>query len=434
MLVQLTVENILSFDTPTTFSLVAGKITKQHINHVSKVCDVKLLRGAIVYGANAAGKSNLIKSVKLFRDMLLRNDCSVCAGHQFRLNNRVKPVMRFAFDYTGGNWLFHYEVHTDGMRVLRELLTAQDTNKESETIIDRTSKTLGSGSRLDGIEWFRNRTLKSSGLYLAKTIDDNLAAKKAELSDAPLVLAAYAGLREIAPVFSFSRGAFLQDLLRYDARFKTFLTDLLRRSDVGITDIGWEPVPEKEADALFDRHWIPVFEPSAFPTEKVRASIGIRDGKGWYLLTNSRTGRKAEELLLRHGVRSFHFAEESEGTIRLVELAPVLYALQRSTSVYFIDEIDCHLHPFLAKYLLETFLELQETKAQLVVTAHDTNLLTQELWRTDEIWFAEKRPKGSTDLYSVYQFAPRFDKDIEKGYLQGMYGAIPYFGKEPGRD
>ena len=67
------------------------------------------------------------------------------------------------------------------------------------------------------------------------------------------------------------------------------------------------------------------------------------------------------------------------------------------------------------------------------MTAHDTNLLTQELWRTDEVWFAEKRPKGSTDLYSVYQFAPRFDKDLEKGYLQGMYGAIPYFGMEPGR-
>ena len=433
MLVQLTLENVLSFDAPATFSMVAGKITKQHVNHVTKACGLKILRGAIVYGANAGGKSNLVRAVALFREMLLRNDCSVCAGRQFRLNDPVKPAMRFAFDYTGGERLFHYEVATDGTKVLLETLSVREDDGEDEVLFDRTPESSGLEPRLENVEWFRNRTVKPSGLYLAKTVEDNLPGQRERLADATLLLSAYSELRELTPVFSFSGGSSIGDMLRYDNRFKSFLADLLRRADIGITDIGWEPVPERETDRLFERHWIPGFEPDGYPPENVSASIGVRVGKDWYLLTKGKTWRKAEELRLRHGRASFHFAEESEGTIRLIELASFLYGLERFGGTYFIDELDCHLHPFLAKHLLRTFLERPETKAQLVVTAHDTNLLSQELWRTDEVWFAEKRPKGSTDLYSVYQFAPRFDKDLEKGYLQGMYGAIPYFGKEPDR-
>jgi AAA15 family ATPase/GTPase len=73
-------------------------------------------------------------------------------------------------------------------------------------------------------------------------------------------------------------------------------------------------------------------------------------------------------------------------------------------------------------------MENADNKGQLIVTLHDLNLMTQEIWRTDEIWFAEKRQDGSTDLYSLYQFSPRFDKNLQKGYMQGKYGAIPMIG------
>jgi AAA15 family ATPase/GTPase len=75
-------------------------------------------------------------------------------------------------------------------------------------------------------------------------------------------------------------------------------------------------------------------------------------------------------------------------------------------------------------------MDRENAESQLIVTLHDTNLMTHDIWRADEIWFAEKRVDGSSDLYSLYQFTPRFDKRLEKGYRQGLYGAMPHIGGE----
>ena len=431
MLVQLTLENVLSFDAPATFSMVAGKITKQHVNHVTKACGLKILRGAIVYGANAAGKSNLVRAVALFREMLLRNDCSVCAGRQFRLNDPVKPAMRFVFDYTGGERLFHYEVATNGTKVLRETLSVREDGGEDVVLFDRTPESSGLGARLTAVEWYANRTLKASALYLPKLIDDGLREHRKSVACSDLLISAYDSVKAVLPANSFllrPYGGVPAWMTGTD--FKAFLLRLLSTADVGITGLKWEAIPRKDAEELYDAHWDLAWRMAVDP----KSSVCLREGTSFFSLRRNSAGViVGEELRTVHAGKMFRLEDESEGTIRLVELAPLFYSLDHSEGTYFIDEFDCHLHPFLAKHLLRTFLELPETKAQLVVTAHDTNLLTQELWRTDEVWFAEKRPKGSTDLYSVYQFAPRFDKDLEKGYLQGMYGAIPYFGKEPGR-
>ena len=121
---------------------------------------------------------------------------------------------------------------------------------------------------------------------------------------------------------------------------------------------------------------------------------------------------------------------ESDGTVRLIHLSPMLYQMYKGHGTWFIDEADCHIHPVLMRYLLKSFMECKVDDVQLVITVHDTNLMTHDIWRTDEIWFAEKRVDGSSDLYSLYQFQPRHDKNLEKGYLQGLYGALPCLGGE----
>ena len=82
----------------------------------------------------------------------------------------------------------------------------------------------------------------------------------------------------------------------------------------------------------------------------------------------------------------------------------------------------------MSKFLIQEHMENDKSRGQLIVTLHDLNLMSNEIWRTDEIWFAEKRQDGSSDLYSLYQFTPRFDKDLQNGYMQGKYGAIPMIG------
>jgi len=127
----------------------------------------------------------------------------------------------------------------------------------------------------------------------------------------------------------------------------------------------------------------------------------------------------------------FSIDEESEGTQRLINLIPALFILQQKPEkVIFIDELDRRLHPLLSRQFLELSLHYQakESISQLIFTTHDTNLLDLDLLRRDEIWFVEKNQKGASHLYPLAEFKIRPDLKIEKGYLNGRFGAIPFFG------
>jgi AAA15 family ATPase/GTPase len=126
---------------------------------------------------------------------------------------------------------------------------------------------------------------------------------------------------------------------------------------------------------------------------------------------------------------SLSFDEESDGTQRFLHLLPALYHLKTRCKVFVIDELDRSLHPLLAHALLRFFVEsCPGACQQLVVTTHETHLLDQDLLRRDEIWFAEKDPKQQTHLYSLTELKVRNDLRIEKSYLQGRFGAIPFVG------
>ncbi len=127
----------------------------------------------------------------------------------------------------------------------------------------------------------------------------------------------------------------------------------------------------------------------------------------------------------------FATREESDGTRRLLTLAPLLYRLQhRSDATAAIDEIDRSLHPELTRHFLERFLA--EKTGQILVTTHDTNLLDARLLPRDSIWFVEKDHAAGSRLYPLTEFDPaqlaKLEGHLEDGYLQGRFGAIPFFG------
>ena len=125
----------------------------------------------------------------------------------------------------------------------------------------------------------------------------------------------------------------------------------------------------------------------------------------------------------------FDLYEESDGTNRLYELSPAFEQLiHESDIVYIIDELERSMHPLLAKELLKLFSSSKTTKSQLIFTTHESHLLDDSLLRRDEIWFTEKKSDGSTKLYPLSDFNPRGDKVLERGYLQGRYGGIPFLG------
>jgi AAA15 family ATPase/GTPase len=124
----------------------------------------------------------------------------------------------------------------------------------------------------------------------------------------------------------------------------------------------------------------------------------------------------------------FNLDEESDGTVRLLDFVPAFKNVISDQKVYIIDEIERSIHPLLIKELVQKFSADSMTKGQLIFSTHESQLLNQEIFRQDEIWFAEKNNDGSTDLYSLNDFKEHKTIDIQKGYLNGRYGSIPFLG------
>jgi AAA15 family ATPase/GTPase len=127
---------------------------------------------------------------------------------------------------------------------------------------------------------------------------------------------------------------------------------------------------------------------------------------------------------------AFEMKDESEGTRRLIQYAGGWLKVLQDGAVLFFDELDVSLHPAITRFLISLFNNPEQNLdgAQLVFSTHDTNLLDKDLFRRDQIWFTEKDKKEETRLYPLLDFSPRQDDNLEKGYLRGRYGALPFVG------
>ena len=146
--------------------------------------------------------------------------------------------------------------------------------------------------------------------------------------------------------------------------------------------------------------------------------------------------KKGDSFLVKHtkitqsdslgNEAEFDLDELSDGTLRLLDFIPAFRDVTLNRKVYVVDELERSMHPVLAKELVSKFSRDADTKGQLIFTTHESNLLDQSIFRQDEIWFAEKGPKGNTSLYSLSDYKEHNTIDIRKGYLNGRYGAVPF--------
>lgn len=421
MILKFVAENVLSFDDAVEFSLVAAENTRRHRNHVIDLDGVRVLRGAVLYGANAAGKTNLLKALHLLETMFLTRSSACLRNRQFRGNGQSRPWSKFELWFSGDDSerIFKYTVQANASAVRLETL---ESLTDEQVLLKREGLTVRFPQAEDS--WFQaqwDRTLRREILCFPALIDKGLGDNADKIKGAGVFMEALKGFRAFhvfsssAEVKAVAFGAML-----HVNEFRSFLLNLITTADVGIRDIEWTPVASMKVRPLFDQEIGP---------EDVRTRNGVfftSSGASFFALEISGGKERFFELKFLHGKARMSGNEESEGTLRLLHMALFLFALANIEAACFVDEIDCHLHPFLAKYLLERFFDKYHARSQLVVTTHDTNLMNADLWRTDEIWFAEKRRDGSTDLYSMFQFAPRPGTNPTKGYLQGRYGAIPF--------
>lgn len=209
-----------------------------------------------------------------------------------------------------------------------------------------------------------------------------------------------------------------------DGEYREEILKLIQTLDLGIRNLIIEkgvndkPLPEGLPEDLKNALTILL-------KKEGRESIGVRTSHEQY---------DAEGQLI--GQKLFNFdTQESEGTKKIFALAGPIIAALRSGHVFVIDELDARLHPLMTCELVRLFnsKETNPQHAQLIFTTHDTNLLGNDLFRRDQIWFTEKDYQGATSLYSLAEFKVdnakvRNDASYERDYIKGRYGAIPLLG------
>lgn len=425
MLLSFSVANFGSFNDKVTFTMAPGKISKQHPEHVLVREKNKALKGTAVYGANASGKTNFVKALEAFKNIINGLPTSGLLLSQFKLNNS-SDMTEFEVEFQTLDVAYQYILKTNGTDIPFEQLAIIQPYGDPKPLFTREKQKIELGALLKASEdWYKNRTFQSTNAYLFKLWQDGIVPNQAQIAGAEHIVRAINFFFNLHIVTSHSmmNPGVLGEFIRHE-EFKNFLKELLKAADVGITDIKWVQLSKEMTEQYFKQ-----FNAQSQNNDKVYGTAFLKSLDGETIAIDLNYGEKTGfTLKTMHRNVEFNIAEESEGTKRLIDLAVAFFQLKNRDFCLVIDELDCHLHPMLSKFLLQNHLENKEYQGQLIVTLHDLNLMSQDIWRTDEIWFTEKRIDGSTDMYSLYQYSPRFDKNLQNGYMQGKYGAIPMIG------
>lgn len=446
MLIQLTLQNFLSFRDEVTFSMLGVNSDQQHLEHLTNNAagkDRSLLPIAAIYGANAAGKSNLIEAVKFAKDLVVEGTRSTQSIPviPFKLGN-YKKSSRFEciFTYQGIQYSYGFKLNRE--QIFEEWLYGIPYDKKQEIMYferitsSKKETSLDYGTPLKGRSNKRKQFLdfvaegtRPNQLFLTEAIDRNV--------DVLVPVANW--FREaltIIPAEADYPG--LEIGILSDESFIDFISEFLRFAGTGIDSISTEEV-ELDIDYHFPNMPKIVIDDLIQELNQAdREALAIigSNSRGKRDLIRKNKDGKLELIQLKTQHRNdngnlidFTIEEESEGTQRLLNLIPILFLLkQEPEKVIFLDELDRRLHPLLSHFFVQTAINCREKSNQLIFTTHDTNLLDLDLLRRDEIWFVEKNQQGASSLYSLAEFKIRPDLKVEKGYLNGRFGAIPFFG------
>lgn len=441
MLIRFSVSNYCSFKDEVELNMIPSR-ERSHPEQVFKPKNknqTKLLRGAIIYGSNASGKSNLVKAMSYAKSLIIKGRAPNKSLNIpfFKLDHDLKDKpARFEFEIQCNKKMYAYGFELFNTHVSEEWLFEIHTTKNDKMIFERKytqegdvytfGKILGASSEEESqfLNFIAKGTRKNQ-LFLSESIDRNL-------KNFEEVYNWFSDTLKIISPNSQANG--IEFKISENSTFKDYLTNLLDLADTGINAINTEEILlnqigdipndliEKIEDDLDDNEAALIADP--FKGKRIVLKKVNGDLTAVKLSTTHKCSEGNTDI-------PFDLEEESDGTRRLIELAPALYemAFSKDTSVYVIDEIDRSLHPHLTKLLVREHLETDKnSKSQLIMTTHETSLLDVSLLRRDEIWFIQKRKNGDSKLYSLSNFQPRYDKDIRKDYLLGRYGAIPFVG------
>lgn len=441
MLIRFVINNIFSFGEEKEFNLLPNARLKTLQAHKYQFDNFELLKLSAIYGANGAGKSNLIHALYLLKLLLTEENIpSKLKNGQFKFQeNKHITKQILAIEFMQDNIAFYYGIEIiDGVIVTEELYESGLGMKEDRLIYERKTN-----NKQDTTVQFLAEFENDAKSQILKEVllqefikPDKPILKLISGRDnvfLSLVKKAYTWFQDTLTIITpDAKPSGLAHRIEVDTNFKTYAEEIMCSFNIGITNLLTDRTTiqdffGKDNEELLDK-WVKRVE------ESPKKMIGIPvKNKEEYILIKEGSQIFVKKLQLNHIGKNnmsviFDVDEESDGTIRLLDFVPAFKSLVNQNKVYVIDEIERSLHPLIIKELVKKFADDTQTKGQLIFTTHESNLLDQEIFRQDEIWFAEKDNNGCTDLYSLSSFKEHKTIDIQKGYLNGRYGSIPFLG------
>lgn len=439
MLIKFTVENYRSFKEEQIFTMRARKHSRLN-EHLINGLENRFLKCGVLYGANASGKTNFIKATNFAKNIVINGVIpGKIINRYFRIDKSMYEIpgkFEFEIENNGCDYIYGFKISYLHNRICEEWLYQIEKNKKICIFYRKNENEIRTQLR------FSSKKIQQRFYIYAEDVDESTTLL-AEFASHKLQ-----GIEEFKPFFDvyswFQKLIIIFPESIYGDYKQFFLNDnkstfarLLSYFDTGVDRIIGD---EKTVDEVL-----------SFLPEKVRNDIisnlcsGFNEKDSEYevsvdlSINNKRisisrdaTGKFiAQQLMMDHGNNSdlFDLEDESDGTRRLFDLIPI-YSKLYEDRVVFIDELDRSFHSKLTEEFINKFCEnSKNNKSQLIFTTHDINLLNLTKFRQDEIWFVERVEDKSSKLYSLKDFKERFDKDVQKEYMLGKYGAVPHFCK-----
>ncbi len=426
MIIQFKLANYRSIGAEQTLSFVAEN-ARRHPDNLIPRDGYKLLKSVALFGANASGKSNMVKAIGVMQKFV-RNSATrmnegdpITAAEPFRLDPALRDApSRFEITFVTDGIVYVYGFAADRKRVDSEWLTA--TREGTTAVIcefRRTNSTLGKEEwKFDGFKEADVNQIKD------RTLENMLALSVGTQQKVEALRPAYLYIRDSIQAFDMAKQS--SQLVKVAARLceddemRHTLSSLLSAADTGVEGFRVESGTERNLpDVSVDA-----------PEDLRNLSRALKDFVAAYSvppephIVSSRRDSAGK-------VVDFDFeADDSQGTQRFFGIAGQLLVALENGSFIVIDELDASMHPLLTRRLLELFHSAGTDGAQMLFTTHDSSLLDQDLFRRDQIWLAEKCD-GASMFFSLADIRPpiRNTESFLRNYLTGRYGGTPHLGR-----
>jgi AAA15 family ATPase/GTPase len=395
-------------------------------NHIYGEMSVPLLKQAAIYGANGSGKSNFIKAIGFIKAFVTHEDFLKKIDldeYIFQLTAAKQTKVNFEVEFFINGKYFVYKIEIDKKHIQESLYQSGLGKTTDKLLFKRNGNEITSGYLEN--ESSAKQLLTMNPLSSLLPLNQKFPVLTSE--DVKLAFEWFEKKLEIVTINSTVPA--LIELMSKQAALLKLTNAIFENIGVGINAV-------KIADTPFDK-WV-TDNKNAKDLQQILENDPLKQNMGILGIENNRTvfsvslkkGVKTVQEFLFEQIGQPGFKKEmkitaqSDGTVRLLTLIPAIYEAIYKQKVVFVDEIDNSIHPNLMFSLLQ-FYGAQLSKGQLIFTTHTTKLINQqELLRPDEIWLSEKE-NGNSRMYSINEFKIHNTINLENGYLDGRYGAVP---------